>query len=220
MGGIFGLCTEEGFSEKLFRMALALSCRHPMCDWFAIAGDKEIQIKTHHALSDQMQKNNSVGLEGCYGVGYTVYKPVRKFFGPRSKEFVVGFYGSIGNAHDLRQRLVDGGFSFAGIDNDPDLLAGLIAMGGEIPESIENVLCQIVGHYTLVVLTCQGIYATQDLHSQKPLLLGELDGGQALTSDPLVFDDSSRFRTLDPGEIVFLNKEGAQRVNYLQKSLF
>ena len=141
--------------------------------------------------------------------------------------FAICTAGLINNADLLVNDLIKNGVSFSDIDrgeiNTTELVAHLINQGKDIISGIEYMYDQIKGSISLLVLTKEGIYAARDNNGVTPLVIGEKKDELAVASETCSFPNLGFQikKFLEPGEIVFLTKNGIsqKKGGYVQNKI-
>ncbi len=169
------------------------------------------------------------GLAGHLAIGHTRYstagasswgnaQPVFRDVGPAG--FALGHNGNLTDAPELASRT---GMLPGLVASDSDLIAELIAeahpRGDDEPpdlrEALRQVVPQLEGAYSLVLLDESRLYGLRDPHGFRPLCLGRLGGpeepqGWVLASETPALDvvGASFVRELEPGEMVMIDADG------------
>lgn len=221
MEGIFGISSSQDCLENLFDGTFCLQHRGQEYCGLSTSDGKIVKIRTHRGLVGPSFTDDLPGLEGCWGIGVTSSQdrqPVSRH--SKRGEFTIGMNGYLLNSSKLRTRLLKKGYSFATLE-DVELVAGLIDQGRNITEGIKETLTRIQGPCNLVLLTKEGVYAARDVFGFRPLVLGRGEGKCAVASESCAFDINTkleRIRDVEPGEIVFLSREGALETTKLGNS--
>jgi amidophosphoribosyltransferase len=132
-------------------------------------------------------------------------------FGP----FAICTSGLITNDNELAKKLIKQGIAFSELNhggiNNTELVAHLINQGDDIIDGIEKMYDNIKGSISLLLLTEDGIYCARDRNGVTPLVIGDKDKEVAVASETCSFSNMGFKITkfLDPGEIIFLDKNGS-----------
>lgn len=219
MRGIFGICSHDNCINDLFLGTCGLQHRGQSYGGISVPypegcqgpNGEALQIRTHRGLFSRTFENDLDDMGGWCGLGHTSStdrQPV--WIDSMVGEFSLGFDGYILNGEDLRRELMLDG-SWFWTREHAELLCGLIAQGKNIDDGIEKTLLRIAGPCALVVLTSEGLYAARGIHGERPLVLGQGDGCWAVASESCAFSNGTKLelvRDVQPGEIVFIDKEG------------
>ncbi len=129
---------------------------------------------------------------------------------------------TVGRVHNLDQladrALSKCGFHFAelkgGEINQTELVAAMINSSRDLVDGIRQVLTEIEGSISLLVLTEDAIWAARDLHGRTPVSIGRKDGAFAVTMESCALPNLGYEleRGLGPGEIVRITAEGVERM--------
>jgi len=158
------------------------------------------------------------GLEGAFGIGQVRYSTagsstienaqpvvVKAPFG----ELAVAHNGNIPNADKMRSEISKDGYKFTST-SDTEVIAHLIAQGSDVVDGIVLASKELVGSYSLTILTKDGFYAVRDPFGVRPMAIGVGEDGYCIASESCAFPplDMGLLRDVKPGEIVFVqNRE-------------
>ncbi len=165
------------------------------------------------------------GYKGDYGIGSVSVTREPSSGLSRYKGAVFSFDGNITNYKVLMEKLLKGGAVFSGYHNPNqvtgcDLIANIVLSEPRFEKGIENLMEVMEGDFSLVCLTNEGIYASRGW-GRKPLILGkkQKDSSEsyAVSSESTSFINSGFEidRDVNPGETVFLNKNGIQHISQI-----
>jgi amidophosphoribosyltransferase len=161
-------------------------------------------------------------LKGNVGIGHVRYSTTGESMIENAQPFVVthskgtlaiGHNGNIVNSSELREKLEASGEAFFST-TDTEVIAHLIikefVKSEDIVKSVEEVMKKLVGSYSLVILTEEGVMAVRDPLGIRPLSIGENDDFILISSESVSFDvlDARFLRDVRPGEIVLINEKG------------
>jgi len=171
------------------------------------------------------------GHNGKLGIGSNKYANAEQdglsnvqplMFKHHSGDFAIAGEGSIVNADMIREELENKGYIFH-TSTDSEILAYLIKKEG--PEDrIDNLIKALNildGGFAFVILTKNRIYACRDRYGIKPLAIGRLGDGYAVSSETCAFDltGAEFIRDIEPGEIVCIDDKGI-RSNFYNEERF
>ena len=147
--------------------------------------------------------------------GQTAIRDVQPFFG----EFAMGgaaiaHNGNITNANALRRELIERGSIFQS-SSDSECIIHLMArsMQRNIPERMEDALRRVEGAFSIVAMTRTKLIGVRDPLGVRPLVLGKIGDGWALSSETCALDiiGAEFVREIEPGEMVVISeKNGVQ----------
>ena len=122
--------------------------------------------------------------------------------------------GNLVNSFELRQKLEKSGSIFQ-TTTDSELIIHLMARSNKrsLEDSLVYALKRVKGAYSLVMMNSEYLMGMRDPHGFRPLSLGKLGASFCFASETCAFDliGAKFVREVEPGEIVFINKEGVLR---------
>ena len=223
MSGLFGVVSNKNCISSLYYGTDYHS--HLGTEYGGIAFiDKKTgnPIKKIHDISNSQFKSKfyegSNQIKSYMGIGIISDKdPQPLSFESKFGTFAICCAGLITNKDELAKKLINKGLTFSEIDqgdiNTTELVAHLINQGETIIDGIEKIYEQINGSISLLILTKEGIYAARDKNGVTPLIIGENSDGFAIASESSSFPNLG-FKIkkfLEPGEILFIDKNGFER---------
>ena len=130
------------------------------------------------------------------------------------RELALAHNGNLTNAVELYNRLRRKGLEFRGT-TDSEIIAALISSdyGRHIEDAVANVMPQLEGAYSTVVMTKHAIVAFRDPYGIRPLSLGQMpDGAYVFASESCAFDiiGAKLVREVSPGEMISLSERGLE----------
>lgn len=146
--------------------------------------------------------------------GHTAIRDVQPFFG----EFAMGgaaiaHNGNITNADALRANLIKRGSIFQS-SSDSECIIHLMArsMQNNIPERIKDALRSVEGAFSIVAMTRSKLIGVRDARGVRPLVLGKVGDGWALSSETCALDiiGAEFVREIEPGEMVVISASGIE----------
>ena len=146
--------------------------------------------------------------------GQTAIRDVQPFFG----EFAMGgaaiaHNGNITNAKALRRELIERGSIFQS-SSDSECIIHLMArsLQRNIPERMEDALRRVEGAFSIVAMTRTKLIGVRDPRGVRPLVLGKIGDGWALSSETCALDiiGAEFVREIKPGEMVVITEKGIQ----------
>jgi amidophosphoribosyltransferase len=171
-------------------------------------------------VSQIFNEDNLYHLQGDMAIGHTRYSTTGSSRLRNTQPYVIetidgplaiGHNGNLINAPQLRRELLEQGVGLS-TSTDSELIIHLLARtrGTNWISRIRQLMAQMEGAYTLIILTREGVYGVRDPWGLRPLVLGKLEGGYALASESCAFGTigAEMIREIDPGEIVRLDSEG------------
>ena len=147
--------------------------------------------------------------------GQTAIRDVQPFFGEFSMGgAAIAHNGNLTNAAALRRDLIDRGAIFQS-SSDSECIIHLMArsMGRNIPDRMEEALRKAEGAFSVVAMTRTKRRGVRDPLGVRPLVLGKIGDGWALSSETCALDiiGAEFVREIEPGEMVVISaKDGVQ----------
>ncbi|MGR3541733.1 MAG: amidophosphoribosyltransferase, partial [Hasllibacter sp.] len=165
------------------------------------------------------------GLPGPIGIGHVRYsttgskgntaiRDVQPFFG----EFAMGgaaiaHNGNITNADSLRREMIERGSIFQS-SSDSECIIHLMARSLQrtIPERMEDALRRVEGAFSVIAMTRTKLIGVRDPLGVRPLVLGRIGEGWALSSETCALDiiGAEFVREIEPGEMVVITAAGVE----------
>lgn len=146
--------------------------------------------------------------------GATAIRDVQPFFG----EFAMGgaaiaHNGNIVNADELRRELIGRGSIFQS-SSDSECIIHLMARSYQktIPERMKDALRRVEGAFSVVAMTRTKLMGVRDPLGVRPLVLGKVGDGWALSSETCALDiiGAEFVREIEPGEMVVITEQGIE----------
>jgi amidophosphoribosyltransferase len=141
------------------------------------------------------------------GLGHTRYSTSGPIAQPFSSEsFMLVHNGNIPDHIDLAQKLEL--YQDLVTNNDTELLVRYIERGLSsmlMPEVLSNLVSDVQGAYSFLVLTSEGIYSVRDRYGIRPLCVGQLGkGAWCYASETICFGDAIA-TDVPPGSVTICN---------------
>src|SRR5690606_7655088 len=142
--------------------------------------------------------------------GATAIRDVQPFFG----EFAIGgcaiaHNGNLTNAAQLRQQLIERGAIFQS-SSDSECIIHLMArsMQKTLAERIKDALRAVEGAFSVIAMTRTKLIGVRDPLGVRPLVLGKVGEGYALSSETCALDiiGADFVREVEPGEMVVIEE--------------
>ncbi|MCB2110703.1 MAG: amidophosphoribosyltransferase [Defluviimonas sp.] len=140
--------------------------------------------------------------------GNTAIRDVQPFFG----EFAIGgcaiaHNGNLTNAAQLRKELIGRGAIFQS-SSDSECIIHLMArsMQKTLAERIKDALRAVEGAFSIIAMTRSKLIGVRDPLGVRPLVLGQIGEGYALSSETCALDiiGAEFLREVEPGEMVVI----------------
>lgn len=175
-------------------------------------------------VNDVFNEQVLVRLKGDMAVGHVRYSTtgssVLKNAQPLLIDYAKGSIcishnGNLVNSLELRQYLEKTGSIFQ-TTTDSEIIIHLMARAKsrDLRESLVYALKRIKGAYSLVMMDNNNLIGVRDPLGFRPLCLGKSGSSWFLASETCAFDliGARLIREIDPGEIVFINKNGVRSI--------
>jgi amidophosphoribosyltransferase len=243
--GIVGISLREGkgdvgVSTHIFYALYALQHRGQESAGMAVRkeGSKAIQLVKDTGFVYEVFNNEQLqSLKGSCGIGHVRYSTAGGLKAENAQPLVVNYEkgniaiahnGNLVNAASLRKELVREGRIFHS-DADTEVIAHLLVKelmrhGYDLIVAIKELMQQLQGSYSLVILMDNTIIAVRDPLGFKPLCIGEIRGkenenknkngnggtGYVIASESVAIDalDGVFIRDVRPGEVIVVSKSG------------
>jgi len=231
MCGIFGIYPHKDAASLACLGLYALQHRGEESSGIITRDGKKVHL--HKALglvSDVFDEKIIRSLRGELAVGHVRYsttgssniKNTQPFY-VKSKigDIAIAHNGNLTNTLSLHRELEDNGALFQ-TSMDSEIIAHLLAHSQEkdFKDVIIWSLSKLEGAYSLVLMLNDILIGARDTFGWRPLCLGKLDGAYILASETCALDliGAQYIRDIEPGEIVFIKKDGIQSFKPFQKT--
>ncbi|WP_224823438.1 amidophosphoribosyltransferase [Cognatishimia sp. MH4019] len=146
--------------------------------------------------------------------GNTAIRDVQPFFGEFSMGgAAIAHNGNITNADSLRRELIERGSIFQS-SSDSECIIHLMARSLQrtIPDRMEDALRRVEGAFSVVAMTRTKLIGVRDPLGVRPLVLGRVADGYALSSETCALDiiGAEFVREINPGEMVVITDDGVE----------
>lgn len=163
-------------------------------------------------------------LPGTLAIGHVRYstagskgaaiRDVQPFFGEFSMGgAAIAHNGNITNAEALRRELIERGSIFQS-SSDSECIIHLMArsLQRDIPSRMEDALRRVEGAFSIVAMTRTKLIGVRDPLGVRPLVLGKVGDGWALSSETCALDiiGAEYVREIEPGEMVVITDKGVE----------
>jgi len=220
--GIFAIYAPERDVARLTYFALfALQHRGQESAGIAVSENSEIVVYKDMGLVSQVFNERILkSLTGQSAIGHVRYsttgatgwnnaQPVIK--GRNQSAVALAHNGNLVNTAELRERLLDCGHTFDST-SDTEVIAGLLAQSaeGDVKDALREVIPQLRGAFSAVVLTDKEVIGFRDPYGIRPLVLGDMEGRYVLASETAALDiiGARAIREIEPGEMCWIDESG------------
>lgn len=221
--GVFGIYAPGRDVARFAYFALyALQHRGQESAGIATAQDGRLMTVRDEGLVNQVFDEQKLrALKGDMGIGHVRYSTTGASSWENSQpvwrsdhhEIALGHNGNLINAVALHSELRARGVSFRST-SDSEIIAALLSThpADSLEDAVADVVTQLQGAYSAVVLATDRVIAFRDPAGVRPLALGQLDDRYCVASESCAFDiiGAKFMRDVQPGEIVTLGARGIQ----------
>ena len=221
MCGIVGYIGEKKATPILINGLLRLEYRGYDSAGIAVMEKNDIVVK-----KDKGRVNNLYNLEGIdslngtIGIAHTRWathgKPSKENSHPQldnSGSFAVVHNGIIENYHELRNFLIEKGYTFSSqtdTETIPNLIHYYFKKENDVLKAIKNTCNDLKGSYALEILATAESDKMFIVRKESPLVIGKGNGENYISSDiPAILSYTKDFYLLDDNEIGELTKDNA-----------
>lgn len=217
--GVFGVWAPGEEAAKLTYFGLyALQHRGQQSAGIAVSdSDRILVYKDMGLVSQVFDEAKLESLPGHLAIGHTRYSAsstnrwerAQPTFRPvPSGSIALAHNGNLTNLTALKSQLGPD----PSHDSDTGVIAGLLATHPEQTtyQALADVLAQLRGAFSLVLMDDHTLYAARDPQGVRPLVLGRLERGWVVASESAALDiiGASYIREVRPGELVAIDAEG------------
>ena len=221
--GIFGI---YGHAEASTLTQLGLFAQQhrgqEACGIVSSDGTDLHQFRSQGLVADVLGEDVLRKLIGSSAIGHTRYstsgrntiKEVQPFAVTcQHGDIAVCHNGNLPFAAARRRELEKDGAIFSSTSDTETILHSIARTpAGDIVDSIEKVLKEIEGAFSLLFLTAGKLIAVRDPRGFRPLNLGKLGDAWCLASETCAFDliDAEYVREVEPGEMLIIDENGIE----------
>ncbi len=227
--GIFGINNREGsdISARMYYGLFALQHRgQESCGIAVRQGDEILCRKGMGLVSEVFRSQELSGMTGSAAIGHVRYSTAGRSIIENAQPIVtqyskgafsIAHNGNLTNADRLRAELQERGAIFQ-TDVDSEVLAYMIAGNRVRTHSIEKAVAEMMlevrGAYSLLVMTPGKLIAARDRFGFRPLCIGRLGNSEVFASETCALDavGAEFVRDVLPGEVVICDAGGMRSV--------
>ena len=225
--GVFGLYSRElagELAQRTYFGLYALQHRGQESAGIAISdGESTLALREMGLVSQVFDERKLATLEpGHIALGHVRYSTTGsaswenaqpEFHGRGEVNVAVAHNGNLVNAAALRLGLEGEGFEFESTSDTAAIAAcavGELEKGLSVEEAVLGTMRRLSGAYSVAMVFRDKLVAFRDPHGFRPLCIGEIEGGYAVSSETCGLDIiGARFlREIEPGEVVVIDDEG------------
>src|SRR5687767_13682665 len=180
------------------------------------------QFRSQGLVADVLGEDVLLKLKGASAIGHTRYstsgrntiKEVQPFAVTcQHGDIAVCHNGNLPFAAARRRELEKDGAIFSSTSDTETILHSIARTpAGDVVDSIEKVVREIEGAFSLLFLTPGKLSAIRDPRGFRPLNLGKLGDAWCLASETCAFDliDAEYVREVEPGEMLIIDSNGIE----------
>lgn len=223
--GVLGFYDNDGYNvaHMLYTGLFALQHRGQQSCGIVTNDDAHLhQVKDKGLVSEVFDERSLSQLPGSIGVAHVRYAKegdqLKENAQPLVSRYCKGSItlahnGAIINAKELRENLENQGAIFQST-NEIEVIMHLIAIQRTRTHSIEqavlNVMDEIEGAYSMVLMSPRKLLGIRDPQGFRPLCIGKLGKSYVLASESVALDvmRAEFVRDVEPGEVVLIEEGG------------
>ncbi|OFW70310.1 MAG: amidophosphoribosyltransferase [Actinobacteria bacterium RBG_19FT_COMBO_54_7] len=220
--GVFGIYAPGEDVAKLTYYALyALQHRGQESAGIAVSDGREVLLlKDMGMVSQVFSERDLLNLKGHMAMGHVRYSTTGSSFWENAQpvqvpsrvgSVLVAHNGNLVNTDALRNKLKAEGVRFR-TTSDTEVIALMLArsQAPDIVGAVHEVIPQLIGAYSLAIMTEEKLIGIRDPYGIRPLCVGSYMGGHALASESCGLDiiGAEYLREIQPGEMAIFDKDG------------
>ena len=225
--GVFGVYADgEDVARLTYFGLFGLQHRGQESAGIAVSDGSKVRVfKDMGLVSQVFDEHLLTDLRGCISIGHTRYSTTGSSVLKNAQPVICDSpYGTIAVAHngnlintaELRAEMEAQGEEFEST-TDSEVIARLIARSSAptVEEAVCEMMNQVKGAYSLVVLTRDKLLGIRDPHGIRPLALGRLNGcHHVLSSETCALNIvGGRFmQEVEPGEMIVIDGAGVREI--------
>ncbi|RLB04988.1 MAG: amidophosphoribosyltransferase [Deltaproteobacteria bacterium] len=228
--GLFGVFGHPDAAKLTYFGLYALQHRGQESAGIVASDGKHIvEHKSMGLVSEIFDENTLKKLVGNLSVGHVRYSTTGSSLIANAQPFLVNYAGeyyavahngNIVNAEAIRKSLEKRGSIFQST-MDSEVVVHLMArfMSEGLEKSLIKTFNEVKGAYSILIGTRKKLIGIRDPHGFRPLCIGKLDGAYILASETCALDliGASYIRDVEPGEMVFIDKNGLKSIKPFPK---
>ncbi|MDQ3912598.1 MAG: amidophosphoribosyltransferase [Actinomycetota bacterium] len=238
--GVFGLFSRAlsgELAQRAYFGLYALQHRGQESAGIAISdGERTLAMRDMGLVSQVFDDRRLASLEsGHIALGHVRYSTTGsaswenaqpEFHGRGEVNVAVAHNGNLVNTMVLRRELESEGFEFESTSDTAAIAAcavGELEKGRSVKEAVLETMRRLEGAYSVTMIFRDKLVAFRDPHGFRPLCIGEIEGGYAVSSETcgLNIIGAPLLREIEPGEVVVIDDEGltSYRVEEARRAL-
>ena len=225
--GVFGLYSRElegELAQRTYFGLYALQHRGQESAGIAISdGERTTAMRDMGLVSQVFDGQRLESLEsGHIALGHVRYSTTGsaswenaqpEFHGRGDVNVFVAHNGNLVNAPQLREELSEEGFKFNSTSDTSFIAAAAVQeleKGRSTGEAVLEATKRLEGAYSVSMIFRDKLVAFRDPYGFRPLCIGEIEGGYAISSETCGLDiiGAKFLRVVEPGEVVVIDDDG------------
>ncbi|MBU4376322.1 MAG: amidophosphoribosyltransferase [Candidatus Omnitrophica bacterium] len=230
MCGIFGIAGHKEAARLTYLGLYALQHRgEESAGIFSYDGKKVRHHKGMGLVGEVFDEEKIRSLRGSLAIGHVRYSTTGSSHVSNIQPFLVNHMrghiaiahnGNLTNVLNLKRAMEEKGSIFQ-TSMDSEIIAHLLARANkkDYKENIVWALSHLEGAYSLVLMMNDVLVGARDPYGWRPLCLGKVDGAYVLASETCALDliRAKYVREVEPGEILFITKDGLESIKPFPK---
>jgi amidophosphoribosyltransferase len=233
--GVFGIYSRENKKDiagLIYYGLCALQHRGQESAGMSISKDEKIHtFKGMGLVSDVFSETTLKETVGNIGIGHVRYstaggsceenaQPLQSHC--KLGNIAIAHNGNLINPKIIRELLEDAGVVFQ-TTTDSEVILNMIARRSKngLKSTLVDTISAIKGSFALVIAVQNKLIGIRDPHGIRPLCMGKLeDGSIVLASESCALDSvgAELIRDINAGEIVIIDENGIEAINYNEQS--
>lgn len=225
--GVFGIRSRKlagELAQRTYFGLYALQHRGQEAAGIAVSdGERTVAMRDSGLVSRVFDERRLASLEtGHLALGHVRYSTTGsaswensqpEFLGRGETNVVLAHNGNLVNAPELREELVAEGFEFNSTSDTALIGASVVReldKGSAVGEAVSAAMRGLAGAYSVGMVIGDKLVAFRDPHGFRPLCIGEVEGGYAVSSETCGLDITGAefLREVEPGEVVVIDDGG------------
>ena len=229
--GVFGIWNSPLASQLSYLGLYAIQHRgQESAGIVTLDGNTHLSEKGLGLVADVFDQATLSSLTGKAAIGHVRYSTTGRNSIANAQPLMASLYngpvaiahnGNLVNAEPLKRELKSRGAIFQGT-NDTEVVLHMLAQNqsSDLVTCLRESLNRLEGAYSFTILSHQALVAARDPHGFRPLVLGEIEGGNegqptfVLASETCAFDliGAKFIREIEPGEIWWVDSKGEHSI--------
>jgi amidophosphoribosyltransferase len=225
--GVFGMYSRTlagELAQRTYFGLYALQHRGQESAGIAVSdGERTLAMRDMGLVSQVFDEHRLASLEeGHIALGHVRYSTTGsaswenaqpEFIGRGDVNVAVAHNGNLVNAGQLREELAHEDFEFNSTSDTTFIAAaavGELEKGRGVGEAVVAAMKRLSGAYSVTMIFRDKLVAFRDPHGFRPLSIGTVEGGYAVSSETCGLDiiGAEFLRDVEPGEVVVIDDEG------------